>query len=105
MFQQNDMPAKILEQNSKYFANFFYHIQTLIENPTEHLEWCFLRNFNRQLPLRKNCPYSELFWSLFSTIWTEYEEILRISLSSVQLRENKDQNNSEYGHFLRSVLL
>ena len=22
--------------------------------------------------LRKKCPYSELFWSLFSRIWTEY---------------------------------
>ena len=22
--------------------------------------------------LREKCPYSELFWSLFSRIWTEY---------------------------------
>ena len=28
---------------------------------------------------------------------------LRISLYSVQIWENTDQNNSEYGHFLRSV--
>ena len=28
--------------------------------------------------------------------------ILRISLYSVQMWENTDQNNSEYGHFLRS---
>ena len=27
-------------------------------------------------PLRKNCPYSELFWSAFSRIRTEYGEIL-----------------------------
>ena len=26
-------------------------------------------------PLRKKCPYSELFWSAFSRIVTEYEEI------------------------------
>ena len=38
--------------------------------------------------LRKKCPYSELFWSTFSRI-----------------RENVDQNNSEYGHFLRSDYL
>ena len=38
--------------------------------------------------MRKKCPYSELFWSGFSRIWT---------------RENADQNNSEYGHFSRSV--
>ena len=37
--------------------------------------------------LHKKCPYSELFWSVFSCI-----------------RENTDQNNSEYGHFLRSAL-
>ena len=42
--------------------------------------------------LRKTCPYSELFWSGFSRIWTEY----------VGIRENTNQNNSEYGHFLRS---
>ena len=28
--------------------------------------------------------------------------ILRISPYSVRMRENKDQNNYEYGHFLRS---
>ena len=50
------------------------------------------------------CPYSELFWSVFSRIWTEYGEILRISPYSVRMRENMDQNNSEYGYFSRSVL-
>ena len=53
--------------------------------------------------LRKKCPYSELFWSAFSHIRTEYGEILRISPYSVQMRENADQKNYEYGHFLRSV--
>ena len=51
--------------------------------------------------LREKCPYSELFWSVFSRILTEYGEIL-ISPYSVRIRENTDQNNSEYGHFLRS---
>ena len=49
------------------------------------------------------CPYSELFWSVFSRIWTEYREIGSISPYSVQIWENADQNNSEYGHFSRSV--
>ena len=48
------------------------------------------------------CPYSKLFWSVFPRIRTEYGEILRISPYSVLMRENTDQNNSEYGHFLRS---
>ena len=57
------------------------------------------------LLLRKKSPYSELFLSVFSCIRAEYGEILSISPYSVRMRENTDQNNSEYGHFLRSVYL
>ena len=53
--------------------------------------------------LRKKCPCSKFFWSVFSRIWTEYGEILRISLHSVRIRENTDQKNSEHGHFPRSA--
>ena len=49
------------------------------------------------------CSYSELFWSTFSRILTEYGEIRSISPNSVRIRENADQNNSEYRHFSRSV--
>ena len=49
--------------------------------------------------LREKYLYSELFWSTFSRIWTEYGEIRGIS---VQIRGHADQNNSEYGHVLRS---
>ena len=52
--------------------------------------------------LQKKCPYSELFWSVFSRIWTEYGETRSISPYSVRMRENTDQNNSEYGHSSRS---
>ena len=52
--------------------------------------------------LREKCPYSELFWSVFSRIWTEYGEILHISPYSVRMLEKADQNSSEYGHFLRN---
>ena len=55
--------------------------------------------------LRKKCPYSELFWSVFSRIQTEYAEIRSISPYSVWMRENTDQKNSKYGHFLRSEWL
>ena len=50
------------------------------------------------LTLRKNCLYSEFFWPVFIRIRTEYGEILRISPYSVPMRENVDQENSEYGH-------
>ena len=53
--------------------------------------------------LCEKCPYMELFWSAFSRIRTEYGEIFRICSKSVQLRNNTDQNNSEYRHFLRST--
>ena len=58
--------------------------------------------FNFGQTLRKNYWYSELFWSVFFRIWTDYGEIRSISLYSVQMREIADQNNSEHGHFLRS---
>ena len=54
--------------------------------------------------LREKCPYSELFWSAFSRIRTEYGEILRIFPYSVRMQENTNHSNSEYGHFLRSVI-
>ena len=52
--------------------------------------------------LREKRLYWELFWSVFSSIRTEYGEIQSISPHSVQMRENTDQNNSEYGQILRS---
>ena len=56
------------------------------------------------MALRKKCPYTELFRSAFSCIRTEYGEIWSISPYSVRMRENADQNNSELGHFSRSVV-
>ena len=57
---------------------------------TEKKKWSFLLRISLTkklyFSLRKKCPYSELF-----------------CLYSVRLQENKDQNNSEYGHLLRSV--
>ena len=58
---------------------------------------------SENITLREKCPYSELFWSAFSRIRTEYGKILRMSRYSVQMWKNSDQNNSKYGLFLRSV--
>ena len=49
--------------------------------------------------LRKKCLYSELFWSVFSGIWTECGYIRSISPYSVRMRENTNQNNSQYEDF------
>ena len=43
-----------------------------------------------------------VFWSTLSHIWSKYKEILRIAPYSVQMRENRDQKNSEYENFLRN---
>ena len=48
---------------------------------------------NKENALCEKWPYSELFWSAFSHIRTEYGEIRRNSPYSVQMRENADQNN------------
>ena len=52
--------------------------------------------------LRKKCPYSEIFWFVFSHIWTECGEIQSISSYSVRTWENTDQKTSEHRQFSRS---
>ena len=59
--------------------------------------------WGKHVTVCKSCPFSELFWSACSQIRTEYGEILHISQYSFRMQEFSDQNNSEYGHFLRSV--
>ena len=70
-----------------------------MENDFGRNHWSFTR-----ITLREKCPYSELFWSLFARIWTEYGEILRISPYLVQMQGIADQSNSEYKKCLRSVM-
>ena len=48
---------------------------------------------------------SEFFWSVFSCIWTEYEDLLRIFPYLVRMRENADQKSSKHEYFSRSVCL
>ena len=62
------------------------HAKT-ISNPQQPSDW-------KKYTLRKKCLYSELFWSAFFRIRTEYGEILRA-----------DQNNSEYGLFYAVTIL
>ena len=55
-----------------------------------------------QKKLRKNCPYSEFFWSVFSRVRTECKDLRSKSPYRVRIQENTDQKNSEYEHFLCS---
>ena len=56
-----------------------------------------------------HCVKSVRIWSYsgphsaFSRTLNEFGEIFGISPYSVQMRENTDQNNSEYGHVSRSI--
>ena len=48
-------------------------------------------------------PCSDFLWSVFSRIQAEYGKILNIFSYSVQMLENMDKKNYEYGHFSRSA--
>ena len=50
--------------------------------------------------LHEKCLYSEIFWSTFSSILTKSGDLQSKSPYSVRMRENTDQQNSEYGQFL-----
>ena len=84
------------------------HCKTTVDRPTILFIFTFIYGFTSSLidytnPHCVKCPYSELFWSAFSRIRTEYGEMQSISLYSVRMRENTFQNNSEYGPFSRKV--
>ena len=55
----------------------------------------YLGEFDR-VTLREKCPYSELFWSTF------FPHVFPLGLIA-GMQKNADQNNSKYGHFLRSM--
>ena len=88
-------------------TNFFQTIQKLFSKQLWNFSRSFYqscynvgqikqsRNLFSSCTLRKKYPYWELFWSVCS-------QIRCISPYSVQMRENTDQNNPEYGHFSRS---
>ena len=87
--------------------SMFYSCVTLKKHfvQSRYKIWC-LSEYNMiptdNYSLLEMCPYSELFWPVFSCILTEYGEIRSISPYSVRMLDNMYQNNSEYGHFLRS---
>ena len=61
------------------------------------------------LPINKHCVKSvqirSFLWSLFSRIWTEYEEIRSISPYSVRIRKTADQKKLRiWTHFTQCSL-
>ena len=53
--------------------------------------------------LRKTCPNSFFFWPVFLRSQTEYGDLQIKTPYSVRMLENKDQKNSEFGHFSGSA--
>ena len=87
------------------FVSWYFELQLKLQEQTI---WSFSSSLKYNIydfyilwsfALRKKCPYSELFWSAFSLIRTEYGDIQSISLYSVQMRKNADWNNAKYGRF------
>ena len=53
------------------------------------------------MTLREKCPNTEFFfWFVFSCIWTDYGDLLRIQSES---RKIQTKRNSVFGNFSRSV--
>ena len=59
------------------------------------------RTISTILSLRENFPYLEFFWSVFVVYLVHIRSFS--GPYSVQILENMDQKNSEYGHFSRGV--
>ena len=68
-----------------------YDVGLDLEIELENLELQVVKNVKDLLKLRKKNPNTEFFWSVFSLLWTEYDEIRSISPYSVRMRENTNQ--------------
>ena len=77
-----------------FYSDYYLEVPQLNKKSMNEQEWTFTYH-----ALHKKCPCLELFWSAFSCIRTEYGEIRSISLDSVWMQENADQNYSEYRLF------
>ena len=80
-------------------GNFIFYLVSSIVNKLLHRS--LPKSVHLSLP--EKCPCLELCWSVFSSIRTEYEEVLHISPYSVRMWEKTDQNNFKDGHILCSV--
>ena len=68
------------------------------------IEFSDSENF-RDDTLREKCPYSEFFWSVFSRIWTDYGEILRISRSQSECEKIRTRKNPNADNFHPVVII
>ena len=105
--EYGDLLRKIRTRKNSVFGHFSHSgilkscaWKNSTAKSNHHLLFIYLAS---TFTLRKKCPYLEFFQSVFSRIRTKYRDLRSKFLYSVRMRENTDQKNSEYGHFLRSV--
>ena len=70
----------------------------------DHIFFCYTPSGHpgiekRRKILEKKCSYLKFFWSVFSGSLTEYGDLLSKYSYSVRMPENRNQKNTEYGHF------
>ena len=65
-----------------FYRNYKSFNQHIFDNDLE-AELAALKN----LALRVKCPYSEIFWSAFSRIQTEYVEILQFECEKIRTKK------------------
>ena len=96
MFKVNDRDASLGRRSGVFIVNF-EHIS--------HLKHIYIPSQTNvaSSSLPKKCRWSEFFWSVFSSIWTVYENLPLKPPYSVRLWENTDQKNAKYGHVSCSV--
>ena len=54
--------------------------------------------------MHEKCPNTEIFWYVFSRIWTKYGDLFRKSPYSVQMQENTDQKKNPCLHTFHAVI-
>ena len=81
--KSNTVVKEVFQITLNFFVQYLksnsLHVETKVTLSGSHQNTLRVTNIQDiQLAMCKKCPYSELFWSVFSRIWTEYGEILSI---------------------------
>ena len=79
----------------------FYRILSMVVPVNIRFAKCKILNLKLSQRLCKKCPYSELFLSGFFPHF-QCVRMRENAGNTSECGKNPDQNNSEYGHFLRS---
>ena len=99
-FQKNYNKKKVNSKTKKFSVLLIFLLIT-VALLTAFSIYCYLIKYQvkqkRLLPsLGKKCPYSKLFWPVFSRIWTEYFVSLRIEFECEKMRTTVTRNSDTF---------